>query len=306
VFTLRDLVSYDRKHNEANGEQNRDGGNDNHSWNCGVEGETDDPEVLALRLRQAKNMMTTLMLSQGVPMILAGDEFLRTQKGNNNAWCQDNDISWVNWDMAEENAEFLRFVRELIHLRKRHPTLRRRRFFTGEFRPAAREQPGTTRPGDGHVGPFPTSGPVRPEEAGLSGEWRIPVSLYAGADATAPAGPPPPGLADIHWHGVEPHQPNFGSDSQSLAFSLDGRFTGREHDPDYRIDSDFYVAFNAWREPLRFRIPPAPTRRTWHRVIDTSLRGPDDFVPEGKGPVVAAGDAYQLAPFAALVLVTDG
>src|SRR5207253_3437256 len=102
-FTLWDLVSYDKKHNEANGEENRDGSDANYSWNCGVEGETADPEVNALRLRQAKNLMTTLMLSQGVPMILAGDEFLRTQKGNNNAWCQDNDISWVDWGLAEEH-----------------------------------------------------------------------------------------------------------------------------------------------------------------------------------------------------------
>ncbi len=97
-----DLVSYNQKHNEANGEENRDGSNENYSWNCGAEGETTDPEVLALRRRQAKNLMTTLMLSQGVPMLLAGDEFLRTQKGNNNAWCQDNEISWVNWELAED------------------------------------------------------------------------------------------------------------------------------------------------------------------------------------------------------------
>src|SRR5205085_9911996 len=130
-FTLWDLVSYNQKHNEANGEGNRDGLNENYSWNCGHEGPTSDPKVLELRRRQAKNFLATLMLSQGVPMILAGDEFLRTQLGNNNAWCQDNELSWLNWDLAKKNAEHLRFVREMIALRKRHPALRRKRFFEG-------------------------------------------------------------------------------------------------------------------------------------------------------------------------------
>lgn len=133
-FTLHDLVSYSGKHNYANGEQNRDGANENYSWNCGIEGETDHPEVIALRRRQAKNLLTTLLLSQGVPMILAGDEFLRTQKGNNNAWCQDNEISWLNWSLADKHQDFLRFVREVIWLRRRHPALRRSGFFQGAIR----------------------------------------------------------------------------------------------------------------------------------------------------------------------------
>ncbi|CAN5810841.1 glycogen debranching protein GlgX [soil metagenome] len=129
-FTLCDLVSYNHKHNQANGEGNRDGHNDNCSWNCGVEGPTDDPGVLDLRHRQARNLMATLLVSQGVPMILGGDEFLHTQQGNNNAWCQDNEISWVNWFEADRQADFLRFVKEMIALRKRHPVLRRRTFFS--------------------------------------------------------------------------------------------------------------------------------------------------------------------------------
>src|SRR5581483_2819838 len=115
-------------HNTANGEDNRDGTGENYSWNCGVEGPTDDPAVLGLRARPVRNLMATLLLSQGVPMLLAGDEVLRTQQGNNNAWCQDNEVSWVNWDLSIKNADFLRFVRELIALRKRHPVLRRRSF----------------------------------------------------------------------------------------------------------------------------------------------------------------------------------
>jgi glycogen operon protein len=127
-FTLNDLVSYNQKHNLANGENERDGISENFSWNCGVEGPTQDPRILGLRKRQARNLLATLLLSQGVPMLLAGDEFLRTQRGNNNAWCQDNEISWLDWDLAETNADFLRFTREMIRLRKRHPALRRRTF----------------------------------------------------------------------------------------------------------------------------------------------------------------------------------
>jgi isoamylase len=128
-FTLRDLVSYNDKHNEANGEGNRDGENHNRSWNCGVEGPTDNPEVLALRRRQTRNFLTTLMLSQGVPMLLGGDEIGRTQRGNNNAYCQDNEISWYGWEPVDNNL--LHFTRRLIGLRSRHPVFWRRRWFQG-------------------------------------------------------------------------------------------------------------------------------------------------------------------------------
>src|SRR4029077_12732325 len=124
-------ATFNRKRNEANGEFGRDGMDDNFSWNCGAEGPSFDPEINRLRKRQAKNLLTTLMLSQGVPMLLAGDEFLRTQKGNNNAWCQDNALSWIDWTLAEKNAEFHRFATMLIALRQRHPALRRRSFLRG-------------------------------------------------------------------------------------------------------------------------------------------------------------------------------
>jgi isoamylase len=130
-FTLWDLVSYDHKHNAANGEDNRDGCNHNLSWNCGVEGPTEDPEVLALRCRQARNFIAILMLSQGVPMLLAGDEVRHTRYGNNNAYCQDNTLSWFDWDQVEPNRCMFEFVRGLIRLRWRHPSLKRDRFFTG-------------------------------------------------------------------------------------------------------------------------------------------------------------------------------
>ncbi len=133
-FTLNDLVSYSRKHNEANGEENRDGTDENFSFNYGVEGKTTDKKILQLRLKQAKNFMALLFLSQGVPMLLSGDEALRTQKGNNNCWCQDNELSWLDWDLMEKNAEMLRFTREIIAFRKRHPCLMRRHFLTGRKR----------------------------------------------------------------------------------------------------------------------------------------------------------------------------
>jgi glycogen operon protein len=130
-FTLHDLVSYNDKHNAANGEDNQDGESHNHSWNCGVEGPTGDPEVNKLRARQQRNLLATLLLSQGAPMLLAGDEFGRTQRGNNNAYCQDNPISWVDWTLDDTGRELLAFVRKLTAIRKQHPVLHRRSFFQG-------------------------------------------------------------------------------------------------------------------------------------------------------------------------------
>ena len=138
-FTLADLVSYNEKHNEANGEDNRDGDNHNRSWNCGVEGPTEDPAIRALREQQKRNFLATLVLSQGVPMILAGDELGRSQRGNNNAYCQDNPISWIDWQNAD--AALIDFTRRLIQLRREHPIFRRRGWFTGS--------PGEGRPADG-------------------------------------------------------------------------------------------------------------------------------------------------------------
>ncbi len=139
-FTLRDLVSYNDRHNEANGEGGNDGESHNRSWNSGVEGPTDDADVTALRLRRAKNFMATLLISQGVPMILHGDEIGRTQDGNNNSYCQDNELSWVDWDIDEDRQEMLDFTREMIALRRAHPIFRRRRFLQGVVREGAPSQ----------------------------------------------------------------------------------------------------------------------------------------------------------------------
>jgi isoamylase len=242
-FTLADLVAYNTKHNKANGEDEQDGATENFSWNCGVEGPTDDPAVLGLRRRQAKNLMATLLLSQGVPMLMAGDEFLRTQGGNNNAWCQDNEVSWIDWTLAVKNADFLRFVREMIQLRKRHPALRRRDFFRGTG-------------AEGHLAP------------------------------------------DVVWHGIEPGLPDFSAHSRTLAYALDGHQTGGEP------DRDFYVALNAWREPLPFRIPLPPSGGLWRRVVDTALASPLDIVPTEEGPAVAANTQYPVAPYSLIVLIS--
>ena len=133
-FTVRDLVTYDRKHNELNGEGNRDGTDDNRSWNHGVEGECDDPDVRTLRRRQVGNLVGSLLLSTGVPMLVAGDEMGRTQRGNNNAYCQDNEISWVDWSLRADWADVHDLVRRLLRLRREHPVFRQRHFFEG--RPA--------------------------------------------------------------------------------------------------------------------------------------------------------------------------
>jgi glycogen operon protein len=130
-FSLEDLVSYSEKHNEANGEGNRDGANDNHSWNCGVEGPTDDPKIRALREQQKRNFFATLLLSQGVPMLLAGDEFGHTQQGNNNTYCQDNDLTWLDWEWDDNQRAMLDFVQQVIAIRRDQPVFRKRNFFQG-------------------------------------------------------------------------------------------------------------------------------------------------------------------------------
>jgi glycogen operon protein len=136
-FTLADLVSFNAKHNEANGENNRDGSDDNRSWNCGAEGPADDPAVLELRARQRRNFIATLMLSEGVPLLLGGDEFARSQGGNNNAYCQDNEVSWLDWREAERNADLVEFTARLCRLREEHPVFRRRQFFRGPLAPGS-------------------------------------------------------------------------------------------------------------------------------------------------------------------------
>jgi isoamylase len=243
-FTLADLVSYDRKHNEANGEDNRDGSDDNRSWNCGVEGPTDDPGIRALRVRQQRNFLVTLLLSQGVPMLVAGDEMGRTQQGNNNGYCQDNEISWVAWpedaearlrdaepfevpDQSDHDQEItdrslLDFTRALIRLRASHPVFRRRRFFQGE--------PISGAPGQvGDIAWFTPGG-----EEMTDGDWNS-------------------GFA------------------KSMTVFLNGEGISEPDARGERVrDDSFLMLFNASENDLKFVIPPAPYGEQWTRMFDTS------------------------------------
>ncbi|MFD4526184.1 glycogen debranching protein GlgX, partial [Streptomyces sp. NPDC058470] len=180
-FTLRDLVSYNDKHNEANGEDNKDGESTNRSWNCGAEGPTDDEGVLELRARQQRNLLATLLLSQGIPMLAHGDELGRTQLGNNNAYCQDNEVSWIDWRLSEEQRELMDFTRRAIALRAAHPVLRRRRFFLGDT------------PRDEHQ-PLPDLMWLRPDAGEMTDEdWLRPdahaVAVFLNGDAIAEPDP---------------------------------------------------------------------------------------------------------------------
>ena len=255
-FTLTDLVSYDRKHNQANGEDGRDGSYDNRSWNCGAEGPTDDPDILALRERQKRNFLATLLLSQGVPMLLAGDEMGRTQRGNNNAYCQDNEISWVDWAAAgepraagaparrrgpagqETNRALLEFVRWLVQFRADHPVFRRRRFFHGQ------------------------------DIRGVPGQlediaWFTP----AGQEMTA---------AD--WQ---------AGSARSLTVFLNGRAISEPDRRGERIrDDSFLLLFNASELDQQFTLPPPRYGARWSKVLDTAM----PLIPAQDVAVVKPGD----------------
>jgi len=242
-FTLRDLVSYNDKHNEANGEENRDGESHNRSWNCGVEGPADDPEVNALRARQQRNFLATLFLSQGIPMLLGGDEMGRTQGGNNNAYCQDNETSWLDWESADQ--DLLEFTARLIALRREHPVFRRRRWFLG---------------------------------ARIRGE----------------------GVRDIGWFRPDGELMGEADWREGFAKSL-GMFLNGDAIPNLDprgepvVDDTFYVLFNAYHEPLPFRLPARPEwGERWVKVLDTAeLRpvGGEEESFEAGGEVPVAGRA---------------
>jgi isoamylase len=233
-FTLNDLVSYDHKHNEPNGEDNRDGGNDNRSWNCGVEGPTNDPDVEKLRNRQVKNFLTATLLSLGLPMFVMGDEVRRTQYGNNNAYCHDNEANWFDWSLLTKHAGLYRFVKLLIARRLLRDT-----------------------------------GPER---------RRISLTqLIDGAIKT--------------WHGVGLNQPDWSSQSHSIAFSAELRGEGLV----------VYFAFNAYWEPLSFELPQIEGGESWRRWIDTYLEAPQDIVPWQEALGVP-DHAYRVGPRSVVVL----
>ena len=235
-FTLNDLVSYNHKHNLANGEENRDGHNQNLSWNCGVEGPTDDPEIEKIRIRQIKNFFTVTLLSLGVPMILMGDEMRHSQDGNNNAYCQDNEITWLDWDLLSQNREIFNFVNRLVCLR--------------------------------------LSLYVFQEGQGLTLQ-----ELLKGAD--------------IRWHGVRLHHPDWSYSSRSLAFSVHG---AREL---------LYVILNAYWEPLDFEIPNVKWLNTeWRCLIDTALGPTEDFCDPILAPVIDT-KTYTAYPHSVVVLIAE-
>jgi len=257
-FTLADLVCYDRKHNQANGEGNRDGSDDNRSWNCGAEGPADNPDILVLRARQKRNFLTTLLLSQGVPMLLAGDEMGRTQRGNNNAYCQDNEISWVDWPAADEppaagasarragsaaqgsSQALLEFARGLVQFRADHPVFRRRRFFQGQDIHDVDDQPGDIA-------------------------WFTP----AGQEMTG---------AD--WQ---------AGSAGSLTVFLNGEVIGEPDQRGKAIRSDsFLLLFNASELDLDFTLPPPRYGALWSKVLDTAvpLISPQDVTLVEAGDVI--------------------
>lgn len=205
-FTLRDLVSYNGKHNLANGENNQDGTNDNESWNCGAEGATDNVKILQFRERQMKNFVVTLMVSIGTPMILMGDEYGQTHGGNNNTWCHDK-INWFVWSDLDHQKDFFRFFKSMILLRKSNPLLRRTEFLTP---------------------------------------------------------------ADIDWHGSMPMHADWGISSRFVAYSL----------KDHQNQAHLYIAFNAGNNRPAVLLPPPPAHKKWHRIVDTALAPPHDFIDD--------------------------
>jgi glycogen operon protein len=235
-FTLNDLVSYNQKHNEANGENNSDGSNDNLSWDCGAEGPTDNAEIEALRNRQVKNFFALELLAAGTPMLLMGDEVRRTQRGNNNAYCQDSDISWFDWSLLERHADVHRFVKSLNAFRQRRDV--------------------------------------------VSEEGRLSLNQLLQR-------------AKVDWHGVVLNCPDWSENSHALAFtlrSLRARFL-------------LHGMFNAYWEPLKFELPPAPaeSQQRWRRCIDTALAPPDDIYSWDKAPLVAQA-TYVVQPRSVVLL----
>jgi isoamylase len=265
-FTLHDLVSYNGKHNEANGEDNRDGYNDNLSWNCGAEGECDDETVLTLRQRQARNVACLLLFAQGTPMISHGDEMLRTQKGNNNVYCQDNPLAWVDWGLLDRNRGMFEFFKRAIDLRKRIPLLMGKKFLEGKDGPAG--IPDIVWYGsDGREVDWNNS-ESRQMAFQLDGnEWTLDEEVDTNPETVinGPAQSPP------------------------------------ERKPT-RKDRRFYFIFNMAPEVREFVLPILPLGRTWRRVADTSLAAGEDFLAQGREETLPNPHAYKTHPRSVVIL----
>jgi isoamylase len=269
-FTLNDLFSYDRKHNLANGESGRDGANDNDSWNCGVEGSTENPAINTLRERLMRNAITILMVSHGVPMILMGDEYGRTQYGNNNTYCHDNSVNWFNWDQLAARPDLHRFFKAIIAFRQEHPVLR-----TTEF--------------------IMVDEPENGDEALEDEDREEPEE--AADEAAEEAVPDPyevcPGLA---WHGVKAGKPEWAGWNTTLAFTV----------CDAEASDPIYVAMNMHWEPLTFEMPAPPEGMSWHLSVDTGAPSPGDIYEVGHEPRLENQAEIALEERSVVVLVARG
>ncbi|SDG40548.1 glycogen debranching protein GlgX [Roseospirillum parvum] len=293
-FTLADLVSYDHKHNEANGEDNRDGTDHNLSWNCGAEGATESPAIRDLRERQKRNFLATLLLSQGVPMLLAGDELGRTQRGNNNAYCQDNEISWIDWDLDSESEELLEFTRGLLAFRKAHPVFRRNRFFTGKPLPGFAPGGDVAQATRARGGEVPPGGPELP----------LAVPTEEGAAAR---------VKDVTWLSAEGREMTDGDwrapYQRCLGMHLGGEpghglaTWARGRPSAAARDARFLVLLNAYAGGIAFRLPPVAFGGAWIRMIDTST----SIVASGRRSdgVYRAGETYPLNARSLAVLIEE-
>jgi glycogen operon protein len=264
-FTMNDLVSYSKKHNWANGELNRDGSDYDFCYNHGEEGETDNKQINQIRVRQIKNLLTTLFLSQGVPMLLGGDEFRRTQKGNNNAYCQDNKISWFDWSLLKENKDIFEFTKHLIAFRKKHPAFRREHFFTGK------QVNGDNIP---DISWFSYNGKEKDwkEECGILGVL-------------------------ISGNKYSIHEGLSEEENRSKTNLLYNEENLEES------DNNAFIMFNSSKGDVSFNIPKLPNGESWYRVIDTSETGNDSIcLTVNKGKSVSG--SYQLKSKSVSVLLS--
>lgn len=279
-FTLMDLVSYDEKHNEANLENSRDGCNDNFSWNCGVEGETQDPEINDLRRRQIKNLLTILFFSQGTPMMVMGDPVCRTQKGNNNAYCQDNELSWFDWTGEDSHAYETHFLRGVVTLTQALAIFQEERVLPvlalelpriPETEWKAMKQ---SVPNDQDI--LPELPPI--DEVALRKQY-----LAATDQLNRPC---------LAWHGTKLYQPDFSYLSHSLAATL--------YHPE--AGEILHMMFNAYWEPLPFELPPLRPGLRWYRLIDTYLPTPEDFCEPATAPLFT-GSHYGVQARSCVILM---
>jgi isoamylase len=311
-FTLRDLVSYVDKRNERNGEDNRDGSDHNCSANWGKEGETKHPRIRRLRRQQAKNMLVTLALARGTPMLLGGDELWRTQQGNNNAYCQDNELAWIDWRETDEGAEMTRFARELWAFRRRHPSLARP-LFAQPLPPrgddggpddhhddkARAEHPEAVQTDahhhdQGDAGRPHNNTPARDSEGGDAQDATAELTLRSGADRNFI----PPD--DISFHGVHPNTADWSAHALALAMRIHGAAPEAAPGTD---DNELYALFNSWSEAIEFTLPELDDERSWHRVIDTSLAEPDEIVGDEDTAEALDEATYPLPAHSVAVLV---